>query len=80
MKLNQSVTRSFPILLLILLLFVGCGEDLPETATVMVGLSSPKVLKPADALDLTISTDFTIDFQGSLSDKIIYIDIFGKSV
>ena len=72
MKLNQSVTRSFPILLLILLLFVGCGEDLPETATVMVGLSSPKVLKPADALDLTISTDFTIDFQGSLSDEIIY--------
>ena len=68
MKLNQSVTQSFPILLLILLLFVGCGEDLPETATVMVEITSPKVLKPADALHLTISTDF----QWSFSDEIIY--------
>ena len=70
-KLNQSVARSFPILLLILLLFVGCGDndnDLPETATVMVGLSSPNVLKPTDALHLTIS----IDFGWSLSDEIIY--------
>ena len=51
---------------------VGCGESLgeslPETATVMVEISSPKVLKPADALQLIISTDF----QGSLFDEIIY--------
>ena len=49
MKLNQSVTRSFSILLLILLLFVGCGEGLPETATVKVQiLSSPNPLNSAE--------------------------------
>ena len=51
----------FGILLFISLFLAGCGDsdnDLPETATVMVEVSSPKVLEPSDALHLTISTNF----------------------
>ena len=39
MKVNLSVTHSFSVLLLILLLFVGCGEEEmtgPEIATVKI--------------------------------------------
>ena len=69
-KLNQSVARSFPIFLLILLLFVGCGDndnDLPETATVMVEVSAPKVLKPTDALRLIVSTDLNTKEEFSIT-------------
>ena len=64
MRFNQSITRFFCFTVSTFLLaspfLVGCGEDLPETATVKVEVSSPKVLKPADALHLTISTDFEV--------------------
>ena len=46
MKVNQQATRTLSILLLILLLLPGCGEDsdqLPETATVKVMVFSPKL-------------------------------------
>ena len=61
-----------PGILFTSLFIVGCSETEddtePETATVMVEVSSPKVLEPADALHLTVSTDF----GRSLSDEIIY--------
>lgn len=72
MRFNQSIIHFLCFSVLTFLLtspfLAGCGESLPETATVMVEVSSPEVLEPADALHLTISTDF----QGSLSNEIIY--------
>ena len=72
MRFNQSIVLflrfTVSTFLLALLFLVGCGESLPETATVMVEISSPKVLEPTDALHLTISTDF----RSSLSGEIIY--------
>ena len=43
MKLNPSVTHSFSVLLLVLLLLVGCGEAMtgPEIATIKVEFTLP---------------------------------------
>ena len=54
MKLNPSVTHSFSVLLLILLLFVGCGEEMtdeemtgPEIATVKIEFTLPNPPTPS---------------------------------
>ena len=67
MRFNQSIARfmcfSVSIFLLASPFLIGCGDsdnDLPETATVMVGISSPKVLELTDALHLIVSTDYRL--------------------
>lgn len=70
MRINQSIIRFFCFTVSTILLaspfLVGCGESLPETATVMVEISSPKILEPADALHLTVSTDFGWSLPGEI--------------
>ena len=55
MKLNPSVTHSFSVLLMILLLFIGCGEEMtgPEIATVKIEFTSPSPPTPSDSVDGT---------------------------
>ena len=66
MRFNQSIARFMCFTVSTFLLaspfLIGC-EGLPQTATVTVEVSSPKVLEPADALRLIVSTDY----QGVLS-------------
>ena len=49
MKLNPSVTHSLSVLLLILLLFAGCGEEMtgPEIATVKIEFTLPSPPTPS---------------------------------
>lgn len=95
MRFNQSITRFFCFTVSTFLLaspfLVGCGEGLPETATVKVEVSSPKVLKPADALRLIVSTgsnttkefsitqDFSQTFQLDPDEPYIYVKLMNAS-
>ncbi|MDE0297038.1 MAG: hypothetical protein OXN17_00220 [Candidatus Poribacteria bacterium] len=70
MKFNQTIIRFFyftvSTLLLTSLFLVGCGDgdnDLPDTATVKLEIPSSKVLSPAHALRLIVSTDFRINLS-----------------
>lgn len=62
MRFNQSIARLFCFSVSTFLLaspfLIGCEEGVPQTATVTVKVSSPKVLQPADALRLMVSTDY----------------------
>ena len=95
MRFNQSITRFFCFTVSTFLFaspfLVGCGEDLPETATVKVEVSSPKVLKPTDALRLIVSTgsntkkelsitqDFNQTFQLDPDEPRIFVQLINAS-
>lgn len=77
MRFNQSIIHFLCFSVLTFLLtspfLVGCGESVPETATV-IELTQPKVLSPSDALHLTISTDFQTPLSEKTFSEILSID------